>query len=95
MMGWKLFWEHESKFDEAEREALIGTIVDSVIERALRPDSGYLPESLEPESSGFLHVSEGTGITPTVWPGLSTYRTTTTTYYSSSREGTFTLSNDV
>jgi len=96
-MSWKLFWEHENKFDEAEREALIGTIVDSVIEAASKrcTDFSAAIEFLESESPGFVYVPEGTGVTSTVWPGGSTYSSTTTTWYSSTREGVYTLANDV
>lgn len=89
------YWKSETKFDEAEREALIGTIVDSVVERALGSGGEYHAESLEPESSGFLHVPEGAGFAPTVWSGSSTYSPSTsgtTTWYSTTREGTFTTS---
>jgi hypothetical protein len=99
--SWKLFWAHENKFDEAEREALIATVIDSIIAASHEnPFSGLravldgLSKPLESEPSGFVYVPEGTGVTSTVWPGGSTYSpSTTTNWYSSTREGTFTTLN--
>jgi hypothetical protein len=100
MMGWKLFWEHEKKFDEAEREALIATVIDSIIAARDNPFSGLrslldgISKPLESESTGFVYVPEGASLAPTVWSGSSTYRPSTTTdWYSSTREGTFTTLN--
>jgi hypothetical protein len=96
---YKLFWEHETKLDEEEREALIGTVIDSIIAARDNPFSGlralleHLPEPMESEPSGFVHVPEGAGFAPTVWTGSSTYSpstSSTTTWYSSTREGTYT-----
>lgn len=94
--GFKLYWAHETKLDEAEREALIATVIDSIIAARDNPFSGLravldgLSKPLESESPGFVYVPEGTGVTSTVWPGGSTYSpTTTTNWYSSTREGTF------
>jgi hypothetical protein len=95
------FWTAENKFDEAEREALIATVIDSIIAASHEnPFSGLravldgLSKPLESEPSGFVYVPEGTGVTSTVWPGGSTYSpSTTTNWYSSTREGTFTTLN--
>jgi len=87
--------EKSPRIDGAELEALIGTIVDSVVARAVDPGLGHLPESLEPEQTGFVYLPEGTGVAPTVWRSEPLGGSETTTWYSSSSEGfTITYSYD-
>jgi len=88
------FEPHEN-LDDAQLEALIGTVIDSIVARAVGPRDGDLPEPLEPESPGFIYLREGTGVTPTIWRSEPLGGSSnTTTYWSSSSEGCFTFTND-
>jgi hypothetical protein len=81
------WWTDETKLDEQEREALIATIVDSIVARAV--------------GAGFIHVPEGVGLSPTFWNGSPAYSSAdfawndsgSTTWYSSTTEGTFTYAS--
>jgi len=98
--SWKTFLDgtgayklDEPGLDEEELEALIGTVIDGLIERCLH--LGDLPKSMESKSPGLFYVSEGAGVDSTVWAGDSTYRpiditaNSSSTYWSSTREGEF------
>lgn len=80
-------------FDPEELEALIGTVVDSIVARAVGPGGGDLPEPVESEPAGFIYLPEGISVTPSVWRSESLNSSeTSTVYWSSSTEGYFTLS---
>jgi hypothetical protein len=95
------WWTDETKLDEQEREALIATIVDSIVARAVGADWEHSPEPLESKSAGFIHVPEGVGLSPTFWNGSPAYSSAdfawndsgSTTWYSSTTEGTFTYAS--
>ena len=96
------YWLAENRFTEDEREALIGTVIDSIIAAAvtrLPPARGRrsarrgIPKPLESKSPGLLHVPEGVGVDSEVWPGFTGYRAphiTTTTTWSTSSGATYT-----
>jgi hypothetical protein len=109
---WTLSWpwtdELAAELDEQQLEALIGTVIDTIVAAArsplgrpplggLRKVLGDFAKPLESESPGFVYITEGIGVTPTVWTGDTTYRpvniSTSSTYWSSSREGTFSINN--